>query len=649
MNQLSLGQALDVLRRQVGEHGTSFSGALLREIGALSIGLFSSLSQTARATQDPRVALEYAALVEEQYRACLRAQLAAVAALEGTGAHTLSLAEYDRLRAGNSQFNRPVEYASGRTMYKDTSAVVESWVGINHFEAEARVEDTHRLVARRTLAGTAAAPRYPGLAELYADPARDPRPSRDAARRIEALEPDAPAAETELGVLPGTAARAPDGRLLEEHAVRILSGDDPVTAEKRFSGLCAEYKKANTEAAKPEIGIFRRKSILGVDQYLIRVEGVNAEVMRSVFTQADNPRTKAGAAARTLTDLDVATTPGSQEQGGPASNAHALPATDHMDASVDPDSDPDRDRDPGGNDPCPAPIPDEASEALEDSSVGPWLQTSDPPPDWAIEPEERAVDAQPEAPVPSPDIEAATVPTGSTCPAGTDLASAGGAVVPEADVPVPRRRLQAIMGLIKARVAGTGNNAVIRPQVHVFMHLEHLLDLAKAQGITAHGVELDAGELRRTLCDADILPHVLGGQSQVLDSGRSRRTFTRPQRLVLLGRDRGCIVPGCTYPPDLCEAHHWPDGGWVGGCGTSVEEGTLLCPNEHDNYHAGKFKIIDVNGLPHVLLPKHVDPAQIPRRNQYWYGTHEDPTRPGFLRSPSMPRPPGRESPQAAP
>ncbi|MCG3017317.1 hypothetical protein KZ288_26635, partial [Escherichia coli] len=52
--------------------------------------------------------------------------------------------------------------------------------------------------------------------------------------------------------------------------------------------------------AKPEVGIFRRATVLGVDQYLIRVEGLEAELLRSAIAQADNPRTQAGAAARSL-------------------------------------------------------------------------------------------------------------------------------------------------------------------------------------------------------------------------------------------------------------------------------------------------------------------------------------------------------------
>ncbi|MEU3332267.1 hypothetical protein ACF046_09555 [Glutamicibacter creatinolyticus] len=675
MNQVSLATALEVVRHRARHNGAALDGTVLREIQELCTGLFTDLAGLVGATHRAPVALGGASWVEEHYRAVIRAQLAAIAALEATGAHRLEVGEYDRLRQNPAGTQGPVLYATGRPVYKDTTALLESWVGINYFEARTRVEDTHRVQARRNSAGQGAGPRFERLAGLFQDPGRDPRPVRDAARRLEALEP--PTVGQELsGVLPGVAARAGDGRLLEEHATEILVEHDPVTAAKRLTGLCTGYRKANESVAKPEVGIFRRATVLGVDQYLIRVEGLDAELLRSAIAQADNPRTQAGAAARSLSRSGK---PGPQDSTQDNTQDNILSGET---------TGPGR----GGDQGC-------AGEGS--GQVPAWLVTDQPPPPWAIDPDTEpggpdtepggpdtesgnaaeatpAVDSDvgpgaagpgtvlPHSGVSTPDRPGTGAGRGTACPAstptpqgftqplteqdetdpnptGTDTAGTDTAGMAEGPGPdrvegveaaVPRRRLQALLDLMRARVTGAGALKTIAPQVVVYMQLQDLMNLAEghgitSRGVTAHGVELDAGQLRQALSRARIIPVVLGGDSQVLDVGRARRDFNVPMCTGLQARDRGCIMPGCTYPPEMCEAHHWKNGGWAGGCGTSVGEGGLLCPREHDDYHAGKFKIVDVNGLPHVVLPKHLDPSQTPRRNRYWFASWEDPSKPG--------------------
>lgn len=581
-----MASAIDTLRKGIEAPGACPSGAQLKELGTLCLGLFADLCDSAQASGDPRIAIDFASLVEEQFRACIRAQPAVAAAAEATGAHTLELAEYDALREGTAAYDDAPRRAGGRTCYKDTTAFLAAWLGINYFEAAGRIQDAHRLVARRTMAGTTAAPRFEQLAGLFRDPSRDPRPVLNATRRLEKFEPED---RIDLGSPLPPAARAADGTTLEEHAARILSGHDPVTAEKRLSDLCTEHRKTNAEAAKPEIGIFKRPSMLGVDQYLVRVEGTDAELMRSLMAQADNPATRAGAAART--------------EAGASSEAPELPVPGPS-LRVAGSSAP-GDGDQAGK-------PEGPGQPVEEAAS--WLTGNGPPPSWAIDPAHRP------AGDPAACADAAPGAAGGQVQVLTDDVRAPG----PSRVPVPRRRLQAMLSLLKVRSTGTGNTKVVTPEIIVYMHARYLLDLAGAHGISTHGVRIEGGELRRLLCEANITPMVLNGQGQVLDVGRTQRTFSGPIRKALLARDRGCIMPGCTAPPEHCEGHHYKNGGWAGGCGTSVGEGTLLCPLEHDDYHAGKFKIVEVNGLPHVLLPKHLDPGQTPQRNGYWLG-HEDP------------------------
>jgi hypothetical protein len=129
---------------------------------------------------------------------------------------------------------------------------------------------------------------------------------------------------------------------------------------------------------------------------------------------------------------------------------------------------------------------------------------------------------------------------------------------------------------------------------------------------------VDAATARRMSADAEIIPLVLGAESEVLDCGRERRLFTRTQRLVLAERDGGCA--GCGAPPGAAEAHHldW----WSHGGPTDVSNGIMLCTSCHHTIHADDWDIrIDGNDV-WLVPPAHIDPSRTPRlggRRRYDY------------------------------
>jgi hypothetical protein len=109
------------------------------------------------------------------------------------------------------------------------------------------------------------------------------------------------------------------------------------------------------------------------------------------------------------------------------------------------------------------------------------------------------------------------------------------------------------------------------------------------------GTRISASEVRRLACTHQILPRVLDGKSQILDQGRSKRVFTRAQRLAMADRDGGCTFPGCDRPPAWTEAHHidW----WANDGGTTdLERGTLLCARHHHWVHSEDIHIRRRNG-----------------------------------------------------
>jgi hypothetical protein len=156
--------------------------------------------------------------------------------------------------------------------------------------------------------------------------------------------------------------------------------------------------------------------------------------------------------------------------------------------------------------------------------------------------------------------------------------------------------------------AGGGSATVV-----VTMTLEQL---RSGLGSTAldTGVEASAGQARRLACNAQLVPMVLGGDSQPLDLGRARRLFSPPQRLALAHRDGGCVWRGCARPPSWCEAHHphpWSEGG-----PTDVRNGALLCPFHHRLLHTGDWVLrIARDGIPEVIPPARIDEARRPMRH----------------------------------
>ncbi|HEY3511357.1 DUF222 domain-containing protein [Kribbella sp. NPDC051137] len=130
---------------------------------------------------------------------------------------------------------------------------------------------------------------------------------------------------------------------------------------------------------------------------------------------------------------------------------------------------------------------------------------------------------------------------------------------------------------------------------------------ANATGQIVYGDDLSAATIRRMACDANVIPLVLGSNSEPLDVGRRERLVTRHIRHALIARDRGCVV--CTAPPVMCDAHHLTS--WLDGGATSVENLLLLCRRHHVDLHNGRWHITITNGKVHVARPAWADPTAV--------------------------------------
>jgi len=135
----------------------------------------------------------------------------------------------------------------------------------------------------------------------------------------------------------------------------------------------------------------------------------------------------------------------------------------------------------------------------------------------------------------------------------------------------------------------TGARALGRrvPEVSVLIDHRTLVEgLHEASVCEPHdGAALPPATVRRLLCDAAVIPVVLGGDGVVLDVGRERRTATRSQRHALRAMHATCAFPGCTVRFADCDVHHLVP--WHRGGNTDLDNLVPLCSRHHHGAHEG--------------------------------------------------------------
>ncbi|WP_406053811.1 DUF222 domain-containing protein [Kribbella sp. NBC_00889] len=172
-----------------------------------------------------------------------------------------------------------------------------------------------------------------------------------------------------------------------------------------------------------------------------------------------------------------------------------------------------------------------------------------------------------------------------------------------------------------------------KANITVTIDLEDLKSAAaEATGGLVYGDNLSAAAIRRLACDANIIPLVLGSNSEPLDVGRSERLVTRAMRRALNARDKGCVV--CGAPPIHCDAHHLRS--WLDGGETAIWNLVLVCRRHHIDLHAGHWTITITNGKVHVTRPTWADPPPAPDQRQCKPAPPSPTTRP---RSSTPPNP----------
>ncbi|HZV25564.1 MAG TPA: DUF222 domain-containing protein [Acidothermaceae bacterium] len=154
-----------------------------------------------------------------------------------------------------------------------------------------------------------------------------------------------------------------------------------------------------------------------------------------------------------------------------------------------------------------------------------------------------------------------------------------------------------------------------RPNVAVTVSLESLQAkvVGCAPAMLDSGIPLSIGATLRLLCDANVIPIVLGSHGEPLDIGRLTRNIPNGMRRALVARDQGCAFPGCDRPASWCDAHHckyWSDGGETALCNLC-----LLCSHHHDVVHHDGWEITMINAMPWFIPPAWIDSDRRPRQH----------------------------------
>jgi hypothetical protein len=484
----------------------------------------------------------------------------------------------------------PRTVPTGRLQFRTPADCLAAMAGINYFEVLNRMQAGDDLLPGIDEHGVAHGPHYPQLAEQLATGKSAPGAIAAAARKLEKLRPA-------IEARPDAAQLS---ELLESRVAESLAVGDTKNTTKLFEQISDELDDADSTPTPKEIhnktGISVTKRTRHFTYFTACMLNADAEVFLSHFAESDNARTLAGnrqaiAAAATVPDhtSSAAQADGRDyQEAGTAENTKTSTETDTTTDTVD--------ATPEILESHPEPAPDSPpADGTDDNptqdSLFPPPKASDGP-DWFEHPATAETFDDP------PPLESGTI----------------------AEEPTPaQRHLQTLLNLMRTpRPSAKGATGLPTSKLFVYITLEVLLGMARGAGWSAHGLEISVTELRQRLTEFGYIPIVLGGDGQILDYGRERRFPPESMKEAIRARDRGCIKPDCTVPPEHCDLHHiepWSDGGT-----TSVWNLGMFCPSEHRGADKGDFEVVMKNGVPWVKLAPFEDPEQLPRRNNHWQG-----------------------------
>lgn len=127
--------------------------------------------------------------------------------------------------------------------------------------------------------------------------------------------------------------------------------------------------------------------------------------------------------------------------------------------------------------------------------------------------------------------------------------------------------------------------------------------IALTMHVDEHGNVVPVGDLpAASSCDVELFRLIRGAHGEILDLGRSERTWSAAQATAVIRRDGHCRFPNCDAPPGHCDIHHCHP--WERGGPTDITNGVLLCRWHHTYIHRHGWRIeLDRRQRPHTHRP----------------------------------------------
>ncbi|MBN9177800.1 MAG: DUF222 domain-containing protein [Microbacterium sp.] len=178
---------------------------------------------------------------------------------------------------------------------------------------------------------------------------------------------------------------------------------------------------------------------------------------------------------------------------------------------------------------------------------------------------------------------------------------------------VRQLRADALSDLCAHGIACDGIPSGVGAAIVVRVTLEELQSGVGTASIDGIEAPLPVSALRRLACEVGVIPWVMGGDSEVLDWGRVKRSFTAAQKRAIAERDRGCACCGASVA--WTHVHHieW----WCHGGTTDLSNGLLLCSACHHRLHDDGWGVriegIGVAATVWFIPPPWIDADRTPR------------------------------------
>ncbi|PQZ96111.1 hypothetical protein CQ018_02175 [Arthrobacter sp. MYb227] len=553
----------------------------LRLLALLNLILRKLTEDTAKNICDsPTRATELALLTEDLVKTMTRVQLVAAGKLEDSAAHTLqeepliALNEVhehlEKFIDGSVQLPQDACNPTGTKMlYKDTAEFCKAQMHLSKAQATHRLISCELLLPHTGFNGRQVPPRFKVLGDVLDGGKADPTQIALAARKLVALQPGIDAQK--------------DPQATAEHIENVLAdslvGRNPGGTGQLFKHFTAHLDATALEQAEeklePYVGLRCKGRHVRGYVWEICTDLQGHELLTTVAALVANPRSRFGQETDTQTGIS---SNDSKEAAKP--RQPELPGFGNAEK--------------------------EAATSPEAAQL----------PDWAADPD------MPEQQRPRAEF----LDVGGTDPSSDDGPFVE--LLPGESLEAARERIKArgllqfVLDSIRFMASDDRERSPelpMKPNIDMLVTIswDSLVGKLNDPGITGNNQLISAGSARRMACSANIIPVVLGTQSEPLDLGRTQRFFSRAQRRAMALRDKGCINPGCSMPAYRCEANHIQP--WYLGGKTDLCNGALLCPTCHASFHAEHLKIIFVGAIPYVLQNRALDPEQKLRRNWFYH------------------------------